>query len=116
MVQKMCWLSSLAERLGLECKQWHAAFVLGLVREAVQMVDLDEQVSGSSSTRSMQNLLDAKAAFEKERKKTLEPPVVPAVTPSLPKEGYIGQNSEAEERQGCCRGGGDRQGHGQARR
>ena len=81
----------LAERLGLECKQWHAAFVLGLVREAVQMVDLDEQVSGSSSTRSMQNLLDAKAAFEKERKKTLEPPVVPAVTPSLPKRGTLGR-------------------------
>lgn len=60
----------LADRLGLEHKPWHAAFVVGQVREAALMADLADRVSGSSSTRSMQNLLDSKAAIEKEKVQT----------------------------------------------
>ena len=81
----------LTERLGFDHKPWHTAFVLGQVREAVQMMDLDERVSGSSSTRSMQNLLDAKAAFEKEKSKTLEPQEAQVVLPSVPKRGTLGR-------------------------
>ena len=47
----------LVDRLGLELKSWHVTFIIGQVREAVQMTDLDERVVGTSSTRSMQNIL-----------------------------------------------------------
>lgn len=51
----------LADGLGIERAPWHVVFITGQVREAVQMADLDERVAGSSSTRSMQNVLDARA-------------------------------------------------------
>ncbi|CAK9015545.1 Carnosine N-methyltransferase [Durusdinium trenchii] len=81
----------LAERLGLENKPWHLEFITGQVREAVQMADLEERLVGSSSTRSMQNLLDARAAIEKEKVKTLEPPSTQVLLPAVPKRGTLGR-------------------------
>ena len=81
----------LADRLGIEQAPWHVVFITGQVREAVQMADLDERVAGSSSTRSMQNVLDARAHMEKERKTTLEPQVSTLVLPGLPKRGTLGR-------------------------
>lgn len=80
----------LAERLGLECKPWHVSFVKGQVREAVQMADLDNRVRGTSSSWSMQNLVDAKAMIEKE-KKPLEPQADVLVLPAIPKRGTLGR-------------------------
>ena len=81
----------LAERLGLEPKPWHTTFIMGQVREAVQMADLDERLSGTTSTRSIQNLLDAKAAMEKGKVKTLEPGDTSIVVPVKPKRGTLGR-------------------------
>ena len=81
----------LAERLGLENKPWHLEFITGQVREAVQMADLEERLVGSSSTRSIQNLLDARVAIEKEKVKTLEPPSTQVLLPAVPKRGTLGR-------------------------
>ena len=81
----------LTDRLGLEHRPWHTAFIMGQVREAVQMADLDERLTGTSSTRSMQNLLDARVAMEKEKKRTLEPPDVQVILPTMPKRGTLGR-------------------------
>ena len=80
----------LAERLGLEAMPWHVTFVRGLVREAVQMADLDNRIVGTASTRSIQNLVDARAVMEKE-KKPLEPPGETMVLPAVPKRGTLGR-------------------------
>lgn len=97
----------LVDRLGLELKPWHVTFVVGQVREAVQMADLDERVVGTSSTRSMQNLLDAQVAMDKEKVVTLEPNETTLVLPVVPKRGTLGsagKDGAAEERPHCSRG------------
>lgn len=81
----------LADRLGLEVKAWHTAFIQGQVREAVQMADLDERLTGSTSTRSIQNMLDARAVMEKEKEKALEPVEAALVLPMIPKRGTLGR-------------------------
>ena len=81
----------LVDRLGLELKSWHVTFIIGQVREAVQMTDLDERVVGTSSTRSMQNILDARAAMAKEKAGTLEPGDTTVVLPLVPKRGTLGR-------------------------
>lgn len=81
----------LTDRLGIDMKPWHTTFIVGQVREAVQMSDLDERVTGTSSSRSMQNLLDARAAAEKEKVKALEPTGDQLVVPTAPKRGTLGR-------------------------
>ena len=80
----------LAERIGLEPRPWHTTFIRGQVREAVQMVDLDDHVRGTSSSRSIQNLEDAKAMMDKE-KKPLELQAEALVLPAVPKRGTLGR-------------------------
>lgn len=81
----------LADRLGLEPKPWHATFVMGQVREAVQMADLDDRLAGSTSSRSVQNLFDAKVAMEKRKEMTLEPDKAASIIPVIPKRGTLGR-------------------------
>ena len=82
----------LVDRLGLELKPWHVAFVVGQVREAVQMADLDERVVGTSSTRSMQNLLDARMAMDT-RASERSPGLADCA-----EDGYIGKDCKVEKR------------------
>ncbi|CAK9012698.1 unnamed protein product, partial [Durusdinium trenchii] len=82
----------LADRLGLAPKPWHLTFITGQVREAVQMADLDDRLAGSSSSRAVQNLLDAGVAQEKKKQeKALEPSIAAAAIPVIPKRGTLGR-------------------------
>ena len=81
----------LTERLGIDHKPWHTEFVTGQVREAVQMVDLEDRLVGTSSTRSMQNIIDAKAVMDREKKKSLEPVEPLVVVLVKPKRGTLGR-------------------------
>ena len=83
----------LAERAGVSHQQWHVDFVKGQVRAAKQMEDLDRRVGGSAMSVGHQQVIDARAAFERQvAEESQKKEEVPDLPVPAPKRGLLGKS------------------------